>query len=167
MAETPSPYFLRYIKLVPETDLLGAMQTQLGELDSFFREIPQDQLGRTHPPYTWKVRQVIIHIIDSERIFAYRALRFARADQTPLPGFEENDFANRTLDDARSAVELADDFRAIRSSNLLMFRSFSKEAWNRRGLANHLEWGVTDIARAIVGHARHHAEILKVRVGWS
>src|SRR5687768_3417258 len=88
-----APFYGSYVELVPEEDVLGAMESQLGEVLSLLCKVPEAEAIVLHPPYTWTIKQVLGHLIDGERIFAYRALRFARGDATELPGFEENDYA--------------------------------------------------------------------------
>lgn len=159
-----SPFHNTYISLVPETDVLAAMSEQLDETLAFWRTIPESQGDVCHAPYTWTVKQVIGHINDSERIFGYRALRFARADATPLPGFEENDYAKTAECERRTVADLVDEFEAVRRSSLFLFRGFSDAAWARSGIANDAPLSVRALAFILVGHVRHHNAILRRRL---
>lgn len=160
-----SPFHNTYISLVPETDVLTAMGEQLDETLAFWRTIPEAQGDVCHAPYTWTVKQVIGHINDGERIFGYRALRFARADATPLPAFEENDYARTAECERRTVADLVAEFEAIRRSSLFLFRSFSAAAWARSEIANDAPLSVRALAFIVVGHVRHHNAILRKRLG--
>ena len=113
------------------------------------------------------MREVVGHMIDAERIFAYRALRFARNDRTQLPGFEENDYVPAANFDQRPWADLIDEFYAVRHSNLAMFRGLAEEAWMRKGIASDNEMSVRAVAYVIAGHERHHMNVLHEKYGVS
>lgn len=164
-AETEhAAFYGRYIALVPEADVLGAMSAQLDETLAFWRSIPEAQGDVCHAPYTWTVKQVIGHLTDSERIFGYRALRFARGDATPLPGFEDDDYAKAGGYERLSLANVVREFEAVRRSSLWLFRNFPEPAWVRTGEANGSGVSVRALAFIIVGHARHHGGILRKRL---
>ena len=157
-------YFGKYIDLVPEADVLPAMAVQLDETLAFFRGVPEAQSNILHAPYTWTVKDVIGHLIDGERVFGYRALRFARGDTTPLPGFDENVYA-RAAEYTRLALpDVVSEFEAVRRSNVWMFRNLPAAAWGRAGEANGNRVTVRALAYILVGHTRHHAAILRKRL---
>jgi hypothetical protein len=106
---------------------------------------------------------VVGHLIDAERIFCYRALRLARADATPLPGFEENDYVRSAGSDARTLADLVDELRVVRDGTVRLFDSFADAAWGRRGVVNGREVSVRALAFIVAGHARHHLRILRER----
>jgi hypothetical protein len=112
------------------------MTEQLDEFVPFLRAIPESQGDVCHAPYTWTVKQVVGHLIDAERIFAYRALRFARGDATPLPAFEENDYAKAVPYERLALPDLVSEFEAVRRSTLWLFRNLPEESWTRVGIAN-------------------------------
>lgn len=157
-------FYGKYIGLVPEGDVLAAMAAQLDETLAFWRAIPEAQGDVCHPPYTWTVKQVIGHLTDGERIFGYRALRFARGDETPLPGFEENDYANPANIAHLKLADLVSEFESVRRSTLALFRNLPAEAWARGGLANNSRVTVRALAYIVVGHVRHHGGILRKRL---
>lgn len=159
-----APFYSTYIGLVPETDVLKAMGAQLDEVLAFWRSIPEAQGDVCHAPYTWTVKQVIGHLTDGERVFGYRALRFARADATPLPGFEENDYAKTASYERLALADLVSEFEAVRRSSLWLFRNFPPEAWARTGPANDSPVSVRALAYIVVGHVRHHGGILRKRL---
>lgn len=159
-----SAFPARYIDLVPETDVLAAMSAQFDEMLAFLRAIPEAQGDVCHPPYTWTVKQVVGHLTDGERIFGYRALRFARGDQTPLPGFEENDYANAVDYTRLTLADVVGEFEAVRRSTLWLFRNLPAAAWERTGLASDNRVSVRALAYVVVGHVRHHGGILRKRL---
>ena len=164
MTDGTTNFFSRYTKLVPDGDALAALVGQVADTLALLRGVPDDQAGVLHPPYTWTIRQVVGHLIDGERVFAYRALRFARGDATPLPGFDENAYAAAAESDRIPLAELAAEFEAVRRATVLMFRHLPPAAWARRGVANGADLGVRELALAIAGHELHHAAILRRRL---
>ena len=159
------PFYKNYIAQVTETDILDAMRSQRDDVVRLLRAQPESVGGVRHPPYTWSVKDVVGHITDAERIFGYRALRFARADTTPLPGFDDNEYVRVAGFDRTALAKIVDEFESVRNANLLMFENFPTEAWPRRGEANKSPLSVRALAYIIVGHARHHTVILKKRLG--
>lgn len=158
-------FYGKYIDRVTETDIVAAMAAQLDEVIPFLRAVPQGQEEVLHPPYTWTVKQVVNHLIDCERVFGYRALRFARGDETPLPGFDENAYEREADSNRSSLADLVSEFEALRKSHVLMFRRFPPAAWTRKGTANNNPVTVRAAAYILVGHVRHHTAILRKRLG--
>jgi len=155
------PYYDRYISLVPEGDVLSTLSAQLDSTLSTLRSVSEEKAGFRYAPDKWSIKEVVGHITDGERIFAYRALRFARNDQTPLPGFEQDDYVrNATFDDCKLS-DLVDEFEHVRRGNLLMFRHLDKEAWTRRGTASDAEISVRALVYILAGHELHHMKVLK------
>lgn len=157
------PYYGRYISLVPEGDILALLNKQSDETLALLRSIPESQAEFRYAPDKWSIKELVGHVIDSERIFAYRALRFARNDQTPLPGYEQDDYIRNASFNDYPLVELASEFESVRSSTLSLFKHLSDEAWHRRGVANDAEASVRALAYIIAGHELHHREILRNR----
>jgi len=159
-----APYFEKYISLVPEEDILSALETQLKEMITLLHAVPEAEGNMRHAPYTWSVKEVVGHLTDTERIFGYRTLRFARADSTPLPGFDENAYVRAADFDHLSLTNLLGEFEAVRRSHAYLFRSLNAAAWSRMGEANGNPVSVRALAYNIVGHARHHTAILRKRL---
>jgi DinB superfamily len=160
-----APHYGQYVALVPEDDILAAMKSEIAQTLAFLNGVADRDASICHPPYSWTIKQVIGHLTDTERIFGYRALRFARGDSTPLPGFDENHYANVAGSDQRPLAELASEFEAVRKSHLWLFQTLPTNAWNARGIANANEAiSVRAIAYAIVGHERHHMTIVRRRL---
>ena len=162
-----APYYGKYVALVPDTDVLAAMRSQLEQTLALLRDVPEAEANKRHPPYTWSVKEVVGHLTDSERVFGYRALRFARGDATPLPGFDENAYARMAEFDRCSLSGLVAEFEAVRRSHLSLFRHLPEAAWERRGVANNTTLSVRALAYVIVGHVRHHGVILRKRLSAS
>jgi hypothetical protein len=157
-------YYGKYVSLVPEENVLLAMSAQLEEMLALLGPVPEAVGNVRHPPYTWSVKEVVGHLTDSERVFGYRALRFARGDETPLPGFDENVYARMGEFDRCPLRELVSEFEAVRRSHLSLFRHLPEAAWTRRGVANDEAVTVRALAYIIVGHVRHHGAILRKRL---
>jgi hypothetical protein len=156
-------YYSRYIDLVPDGDVLSTLASQIGPTLSALRSISDADSLKKYAPGKWSIREMLGHINDTERIFAYRALRIARGDQTPLPGFEQDDYIAPGQFDSRPWPSLIEEFAAIRESNLALFRGFNDEAWHRQGTASNNPVTVRALAYIIAGHERHHMNVLKER----
>ncbi|HEY0515376.1 MAG TPA: DinB family protein [Thermoanaerobaculia bacterium] len=157
------PYYGKYISLVPEGDILATLDEQIGETAAFLRAIPETQAGFRYAPGKWSIREVVGHLIDAERVFAYRALRFGRDDRTPLPGFEENDYVRNASFGALPLGDLVAELESVRRSTLFLLRHLDAEAWTRRGLANGAEISVRALAYIMAGHELHHRGLLRDR----
>jgi uncharacterized damage-inducible protein DinB len=156
-------YYARYIDLVPEGDIVATLSTQMDETRALLRQFPETMSGYRYGPHKWSVNEVLGHLIDAERIFGVRALRFARNDSTPLPGFEQDDYVANANFDSCSVSELAAEFEAVRAATLFFFRHLDESAWMRRGTASNAAVSVRALAYIIAGHELHHRGILRDR----
>lgn len=145
--------------------MLPVLRAEMANTAAFLRGVPVAEETKLHPPYTWTFRQVLGHLIDGERIFAYRAVRFARGDTTPLPGFDENPYVTAGEFDRIPLAELAAEFEAVRRTTLMLFEHLTASAWDRRGVAGDVVMSVRGVAYCIAGHERHHVGILRKRLG--
>jgi len=159
-ASEHSPYFGHYISLVTDADILTDLDTQWKETATLLRGLSEKDGAHRYAPDKWSVREVVGHINDTERIFAYRALRIARADKTPLAGFEQDDYVLAGGFEKRTLADLREEFDAIRKSTLFLFRGLEEVAWLRQGTANNNLLSVRALAYMIVGHELHHRRIL-------
>jgi len=157
------PYYERYINLVASGDVLATLSKQMAETQALLRSLPASVATYRYAPGKWSVNEVIGHLIDSERIFAGRALRFARADATPIPGFEQDDYVSNSSFDRYPLGELASELGSVRESTIFLFKHLQEDAWMRRGIANGAEVSVRALAYIIAGHELHHREILRTR----
>ena len=160
-----SPYFQRYVDLVPEGDILAAMQAQAGATAGLLRGLDEERSNYRYAPGKWTIKQVVGHMGDSERIFAYRALSISRGETNPLPGFDEDSYVRGADFDSWPFADLVDSLAIIRRANVLMFRHLSEDAWDRRGVASDNPTSVRGLAYAILGHERHHVGVLRSKYG--
>ena len=158
-----APYYGTYVAHVPDGDIVATLQHQVGDTLAVLRQVPEDVAGRRYAEGKWSVREVIGHLSDAERVFAYRAMRFARSDATPLPSFDENAFVANASFDARTIASLCDEFEAVRGASVQFFRSLNAEEWDRSGTASNARMSVRALAWVIAGHELHHAGVLKSR----
>jgi len=157
------PYYDRYIQLVPDGDVVSTLGSQIDETLSLLRSLPASVSTYRYAPDKWSVNQLVGHVIDSERLFSNRALRFARNDATPIPGFEQDDYVRNSTFDVYPLSDLASELEAVRQATIFLFRHMDEEAWTRRGVANNAEISVRALAYIIAGHELHHREILRSR----
>jgi hypothetical protein len=158
-----APYYEKYISLVPGDDATSTLQLQDGRTMKLFGGRHELDGNFRYAPDKWTVKEVLGHLTDTERIFTYRALRIARGDRTPLPGFEQDDYVKSGGFGERTLSSLVEEFASVRRSSLALFRSLDKEAWIRRGTANNNEISVRALAFITAGHELHHAKILEER----
>jgi hypothetical protein len=158
-----APYYYTYIDRIASDDVGGELASQLDELPAFLRGIPEERSLHRYAPEKWSMRQVINHVNDTERVFLFRALWFARGYDAPLPSFEqETAAATARADDIPWASHL-DEFQAIRQATLAFFRNLPAEAWPRTGIASGNPFTVRALAYITAGHADHHLAILRER----
>ncbi len=165
---TPDEYsgpFARYIELAPEVGVLDLLAKQLSAAVTMLQPLDEATANTVHPPYTWSIKEVVGHVTDGERVFAYRALRAARGDTTPLPGFEENDYARHAHHASYPHAALLAEFGHVRQASIDLFRHLDDAAWLRRVTASGVSLSVRAWAYVIVGHARHHLSIVQRRLG--
>ena len=156
-------YWHTYIKLVPEENLAEAFNKQTPIMRSFFSSISEEKSNFRYAPDKWTIKEVLQHVIDSERIFGYRALSFARKEQAHLPGFEENDYEKNSNANSRSWQSLANEFLIVRQSTHSLFNSFTDEMLASDGIANNLKLNVTGFGFLLIGHFYHHKKIVEER----
>ena len=149
--------------MVAGNDIVAVLEAQRLQMAQLFAARSERDGNFRYGPDKWTVKEVLGHITDSERIFAYRALRIARGDATPLSGFEQDDYVRAGGFGERSLADLAEEFGLVRSATVSLFRPLGEEAWLRRGVANKNEVTVRALAYIIAGHELHHREILNER----
>ena len=157
------PYYARYIDLVGAGDVLDTLATQMKETQMLLRGLPAAMGSHRYAPGKWSVNEMLGHMIDAERIFSVRALRFARSDSQPLPGFEQDDYVRNSSLDEYPLAELASELDVVRQSTVFMFHHMEEAAWMRRGIASGAEVSVRALAYIVAGHELHHRQILRTR----
>jgi hypothetical protein len=157
-------YYARYIKLVGD-DALGALRAQSASTPRLLSGLSEAQAMHRYAAGKWSVKEVVGHIIDGERVFSYRALRIARADTTPLPGFDEEAWVPAAHFDRRPMPDLVADYQTVRAATVALFASFDEDALTRIGTANNQPISVRALAHIIAGHELHHVGLLRERYG--
>jgi hypothetical protein len=157
------PYYFTYINQVAGDDPLAAIETQLDESLAFFSGISEQKSLYRYAPEKWSVRQVLNHVTDTERAFAFRALWFGRGFDTPLPGYDQNVAASGADADKVSWAAHVDEFHRVRRSTISLFRNMPAEAWMRKGIASDNPFSVRALAYIIAGHVAHHIAVLNKR----
>jgi uncharacterized damage-inducible protein DinB len=156
-------YYHNYINQAEGDDLMKVLQKQTRSFEEFLNEIPKSKRNYRYAEGKWTIKELLQHIIDAERIFAYRALCFARKDATPLPSFEENSYASNSKAEKRKWKDLVKEFEAVRRSTEILFDSFDDEQLETAGTASGKSNYVLAIGFIIAGHANHHIKIMKER----
>ncbi len=156
-------YYAHYIALVTEDNLLESLENQGNEIVSTLKAIPAKKEEFRYAEGKWSVKELIGHVIDTERIMAFRALVFSRAESQSIPGFDENEYVKAGGFDARSLESLISEFKTLRASTLDLMASFSSDQLHNVGNANGLKVTVAALSYIIAGHAAHHVNILKDR----
>ena len=156
-------FYHGYISKVKENDLMPALRNSTSELFDMLNAIPKEKYEYRYAEGKWTVKDVVQHMIDGERVFTYRAHRFARKDDTPLPGFEENLFAQTAKADKRNWNDLVEEFSALRKASEAMFASFDNDQLEAAGVANERSTYVLGIGYILAGHVLHHCQIIKER----
>lgn len=156
-------FYAPYIARVPASDIVEILRAQIAETATFLRSIPDERTVSGYAPGKWTIRDVVGHLADVERVMGYRALRFARADRTPLPGFEENDYVPRAEASARPMDDLVGELESVRAATVALLSGLPPDAWRRTGSANGKEISVRALAAVIAGHERHHVAVIRER----
>lgn len=164
----PSPttyvsYFQRYIDQVPEEDLMTAFKNQTAGLEQFLSNISEEKSNEAYAAGKWTIKELLQHVIDTERIFNYRALCFARSEQQNLPGFEEDDYAANSHANKRKWIDLINEFLTVRKGTEMLYGSFDALVLDNGGKANNNPSTVVSIGFTTVGHYYHHKKILEER----
>ena len=156
-------FYAPYFETLDNVILIEELEISVHRLRNFVQNIPMDKYDYSYAEGKWTIKDILQHLIDSERVFAYRALRFARKDSTPLPGFDENDFAGTAEGFKRSIRDLLTELAVLRESTLCLFKTFSDETLLLRGVASDREMSVRALGFVIIGHQNHHQRIFEER----
>ena len=163
-AEQGAAYMERYIKLVPDDgNLLIHLEDIFSETEELINPLSEEKMKYRYAPGKWTIKDMLLHLSDTERIFVYRALRFSRGDETPLPGFEESQYAMYACANDREKEDIMREYSLVRESSIAFVESLSDEALNRKGIANNNSLSVRYIVNLIYGHHKHHLNILRER----
>lgn len=156
-------YYGRYISLVDGDDLLEVLNHQPSKMQLALSNLSESDAGYRYAPGKWSIREVVGHIIDTERVFGYRAFCIARGEKVSLPGFDEKEYAQNSGHDATPLAELLEEFESVRRSNLLLFRHLLPQAWESMGVASENPVSTRALAYILAGHVIHHLTVLEER----
>ncbi len=156
-------FFEPYMSKVGEVDLIEELEISVHRLIKFVQNIPMDKFDYVYAEGKWTIKDILQHIIDAERIFSYRALRMARRDKTPLPGFDEDDYATIANGSKRTIIDLLTELAVVRQATLSLFKTFSDDDLMQIGIASNNPISVRAIGFIIIGHQNHHQQIFSER----
>ncbi len=156
-------YYKGYTQLAGNESIVQKLEDQLSAYTRLLESISDDKWDHCYAEEKWSVRELVLHVTDTERIFNYRALRIARHDQTPLPGFEQDDYVPVSDADHRSSDSLIEEFNTVRAATISLFRSFRKDIYALTGVASGGTFDVECLGKVIIGHLEHHKNVLQER----
>jgi hypothetical protein len=158
-----APFYFTYIDQVPDGDICALLEVQGREVLDLLRSVSEEKSRYRYAPGKWSIREMVNHINDTERVFSFRALWFARGFASPLPGFDQNAGVAAARADDRPWSHLVDEFQALRTATLALFRMLPDEAWSRGGIASDKPVSVRALAYMVAGHVIHHMKVLEER----
>jgi len=158
-----APYFFKYINQISSDDILNVLETQMGETLSFLQTISEEKSLHRYAPEKWSIRQLWSHVNDTERLFVFRALWFARGFDSPLPSFDQEIAVKHARADDSAWAAHVEEFRGVRAATLSFFRHLPEEAWLRTGIASDNHFTVRAFAYLVAGHVAHHGATLRER----
>ena len=157
------PYYGHYIGLSGDVSLQQGLEESKIEFQEFVTKIPQEKMNYAYEVGKWTTAELLMHLLDAERVFQYRAFRFSRNDKTELPGFEQDDYVPESNAVKRSKADILEEFLAVRNSTIQLFKSLNDETMQRMGTASGSPMSVRALGHVIRGHQIHHLSILKER----
>ena len=156
-------YYQQYIKLSPDENVLKGIERNTKNFRKLLKRIPRKRIDKAYAEGKWTIKELLQHIIDAERVFAYRALSFARKDSNPLPSFDENTWAASSQASQRNWKDMIDEFKALRAATEKMYASFDEGQLRSIGTASSKEFNVLALGHIIAGHVEHHINIIRER----
>ena len=158
-----NPYYQTYIDKLGDVDLMVMMQNQLGNFPEFISSIPDEKWTYAYGLDKWTIAEVLLHVLDTERVFQYRALRFGRNDSTPIPGFDQDRYVPESNANGRSKESIIEEYTSIRKSSITLFSSFDEDILKRWGTANGSKMSVAALGFVMLGHQKHHRDVIRQR----
>lgn len=157
------PYYERYVSLVENNDIIATLASQPTKLQDMLTGVPEEKGGFAYAQGKWSTKQVLGHLVDGERMFAYRLFRISRGDKTPIEGFEQDGYIENAHSNKRSFADLLDEFLLLRRANMIFLNNLTDDAWSWTGTANNVEISVRALVYIMAGHIEHHVGILRER----
>lgn len=158
-----APFYQGYIDKVPEGDILQTLEDSREQMIAFMQTLPTEKWLHRYEPGKWSIKEMIVHLADAERVFAYRAMCIARNEQNPLPGFDHNAYVPESRADKRSIASIIGEYNAVREASLQLYANLEEDVWMRVGNANGAPVSVRAFAFITAGHEMHHLSIIKER----
>ncbi|MDL5511823.1 DinB family protein [Arenibacter sp. M-2] len=158
--EAYDQFYAAYLSVLDDSELNTLLTNGKTKFIKFIDTIPDNKLNSSYEIGKWTIAEVILHIIDAERVFQYRALRFLRNDKTPLPGFDQDLFVKHSNANTRGKENLIKEFKAVREASISLFQNLDNEDLMRTGIASNIEWSVGTLGFVICGHLKHHQQIV-------
>jgi len=158
-----APFYKRYIDVLGDVELMDMLQRQLNNFPQFIESIAVDKMDYAYSEDKWTITQALLHVIDTERIFQYRALRFCRGDETPLPGFDQDIYIKGLNPKRYSKESIIEEYRTVRKSTIALFTNLDRANLERTGIASGIKWSVAALGFVICGHQKHHRNIIRER----
>lgn len=157
------PYYEHYVSLVPEDDIKSVLSVQPRDLEALIASVPETKGTYAYADGKWTIKQMLGHLIDGERMFAYRIFRISRGDETPIEGFDQDPYIEHANSNDRPFTDLLKEFALLREANMIFFNNLRDDAWTRVGTANERQISVRALAWIMAGHIRHHIAVLNER----
>lgn len=158
-----APFYHTYVSKVPEGDIITQLKKQTAETLALYKTISAEKWNSAYAPGKWTIKELLVHLMDSERVFSYRALRIARGDQTPLMGFEQDDYIPTSEANQRSVEDLLEEYQNLRASTISLIKSFNPSMMARTGTASGATISVRALCAIMAGHEIHHRQIIEQR----
>jgi uncharacterized damage-inducible protein DinB len=158
-----NPFYQTYIDVLGDVELLDILQNQLKNFPQFLESLPDDKLGYAYANGKWTIAEVLLHVLDTERVFQYRALRFMRGDVTPLPGFDQDIFVPNSNASRRTKESIIEEYKVIRRSTLALFSNMNGQTLQNKGIASDSPMTVAALGFIICGHQKHHRNVIRER----
>src|ERR1700687_1138804 len=162
-ADEYAPYHEKYVGLIPGDDIVSVLEPHLRQSIAMFSGRSEREGDFRYAPDKWTVKEILCHVADAERIFSYRALRIARGDKTPLPGFDQDPYVPLSRANERKLPDIVEEFADVRRASISLFGSLDAAAWMRKGVVSDHELSVRALAYIAAGHELHHRRILEER----
>lgn len=157
------PYYEKYVTLVANDDIVGTLAAQPTHLQDLLTGLPEEKGSFAYADGKWSIKELLGHLIDGERMFAYRLFRISRGDETPIEGFEQDGYIENAYSNRRSFADLLEEFSLLRRANLMLVKNLTDEGWSRTGTANNVKITSRALIYIMAGHIEHHLGILKER----
>ncbi|EAR01205.1 DinB family protein [Maribacter sp. HTCC2170] len=162
-AEDYNPFYQTYIDVLGDVELFDLLRKQLDNFPQFLASLPDEKLSYAYADGKWTIAEALLHVLDTERVFQYRALRFMRGDSTPLPGFDQDTFVPNSNADRRTKESIIEEYKAVRRSTIALFSNMNGKSLQNVGMASDSPMSVAALGFIICGHQKHHRNVIRER----